>query len=97
MNEKRRGNQIVAPGSQQIILSELIRPSQTEIRVLAYISTYETSVPTCARISVSHNQHIPGLYEKGLISKASLDPASEVQTFNLLIRIEIAARHSGIV
>ena len=31
--------------------------------VLAYISTYETSVPTCARISIGHNQHIPGLYE----------------------------------
>jgi hypothetical protein len=26
--------------------------------------TYEASVPTCARISISHNQHIPGLYEK---------------------------------
>jgi hypothetical protein len=86
MNEKRRGTQIVAPGSQQGILSELIRPHQTESRVLAYISTYETSVPTCARISVCHNEHIPGLYEKGLISKAGLDPASEVLTFNPLIR-----------
>jgi hypothetical protein len=58
---------------------------------LAYISTYETSVPTCARISISHNQHVPGLYEKGLISKAGPDPASDVQTFNLLIRIKMAA------
>jgi hypothetical protein len=87
MNEKRRGNQIVAPGSQQIILSELIRPYQRESRVSAYISTYETSVATCARISISHNQHIPSLYEKGLISKGDPDSASEVQTFNPLIRI----------
>jgi len=87
MNEKRRGNQIVAPGSQQIILSELIRPNQAKRRVLAYISTYETSVPTCARISISQNQHIPGLYKKSLISKAGPYPASEVQTFNPLIRI----------
>ena len=87
MNERCRGNQIVAPGRQQIILSELIKPYQTEGRVLAYISAYEASVATCARISISHNQHIPGLYEKGLISKAGPDPASEVQTFNSLIRI----------
>ena len=90
MNEKRRGDQIVAPGSQQIILSELIRPHQSECRVLAYISTYETSVSTRARISISHNQHIPGLYEKGLISKANPDSVSEAQTFNPLIRIRIA-------
>jgi hypothetical protein len=86
MNEKRRGYQIVAPGSQQIILSELIRPYQSESRVLAYISTYETSVPTCARISISHNQHIPGLYERGVISKAGPDSVSEIQTLNPLIR-----------
>jgi hypothetical protein len=33
------------------------------------MSTYEASVPTGARISVSHNQHIPGLYGNGLVSK----------------------------
>ena len=87
MSEKRRGTQIVAPGSQQIILSGLIRPHRTESIFLAYIFNYETSVPTCARMSVCHDEHIPGLYEKELISKADLAPASEVLTFNPLIRI----------
>ena len=39
-----------------------------ENSILAYMSTYEASVPTCARISVSHNQHISGLYRNELVS-----------------------------
>ena len=70
-NKQSRSVQIVGPGSQQLILPGEIRSYQSEIRVVAYVSTNEAPVPTRARISVCHNQHIPGLYET-LISIAQI-------------------------
>ena len=62
---------------------------QRENRVLAYVSAYEASVPTCARISISHNQHIPSFYERALINDAQ-KPVSELRTFNALTVVRIA-------
>ena len=95
IKKQRRIYQIVGPGSQKRVLSASISPCQEEIESLAYIFTYEASVPTRARIGISHNQHIPRFYEKKLIKKCT-NQLSEVPTFDALIMIQVATWDIGI-
>ena len=59
--KKRRVGQVVSPGSQQRVLSDIVGLQQYRYESGTYVFAYEATIPTCTSVSVGHDQHIPRL------------------------------------